>query len=330
MEESTLSKNQNVEQKEKVKEFFNRASIFFVLILLCIIMSVLSPNFSSGVNIINILQQISINMVVAIGMTFVIMSGGIDLSVGAVVALVGLIYAVLMKYCGWLPVFALLTGLALGIAIGIINGLFVSIVKLPPFIATLGVMSISRGFAYSITDGQSVYQLPESFLKVASRIGNWLPVPILVMLALIIISAYVLHYTEFGRHVYAIGGNENAAQLSGINVRKTKILVYAISGFTSAIAAYLLTARLDSGVPTAAEGYEQDAIAAVVIGGASMSGGEGNMLGTFIGALIIGIIGNGMNLLFIPNGPQRIVKGAIILIAVSLDSIKNLKSNKAV
>lgn len=323
-EGSTLNKD-----KINFREILNRMSIFIVLVLLCIIMSILSPNFTSFNNVINILQQISINTVVAIGMTFVIIAGGIDLSVGCVVALVGLVYAVLMKNFGVSPYLALPIGLLLGAAIGVINGFFVAIINLPPFIATLGMMSIIRGCAYTITDGQSVYQLPEAFLKVTTRIGNWLPVPILVMLALLLISAYILHYTKFGRHIYAIGGNESAAKLSGINVRVTKILVYMISGLTSAVAAYLLTARLDSGVPTAAEGYETEAIAAVVIGGTSMAGGEGNMLGTFIGALIIGIIGNGMNLLFIPNGPQRIVKGAIILIAVSLDAIKNLKMRKA-
>lgn len=311
------------------REIINRMSIFIVLVLLCVIMSILSPNFTSFNNIINILQQISINTVVAIGMTFVIMSGGIDLSVGSVVALVGLVYAVLMKKLGVSPYLALPIGLMLGALIGMVNGLFIAFVNLPPFIATLGMMSIIRGCAYTITDGQSVYLLPEEFLRVTARIGNWLPVPILLMLALILISAYVLHYTKFGRHIYAIGGNESAAKLSGINVRLNKILVYVISGLTSAIAAYLLTARLDSGVPTAAEGYETEAIAAVVIGGTSMTGGEGNMLGTFIGALIIGIIGNGMNLLFIPNGPQRIVKGSIILIAVSLDAVKNIKMRKA-
>lgn len=330
VEGSTLTKNAERSGlgKTSIGEVLNRASIVIVLVLLCAIMSILSPNFYGITNIINILQQISINTVVAIGMTFVIMSGGIDLSVGSIVALVGLVYAVLMKKAGVSPYLALPIGLALGALIGLVNGLFISFVNLPPFIATLGSMSIVRGCAYTITDGQSVYQLPEAFLKITNRIGNWLPVPIILMTVLILVSAYVLHYTKFGRHVYAIGGNESAAKLSGINVRFNKVMVYVISGFTSAIAAYLLTARLDSGVPTAAEGYETEAIAAVVIGGTSMSGGEGNMFGTFIGALIIGIIGNGMNLLFIPNGPQRIVKGAIILIAVSLDSIKNIRMRK--
>ncbi len=312
-----------------IGEVFNRASIFIVLIFLCVIMSILSPNFYGINNIINILQQISINTIVAIGMTYVILSGGIDLSVGPIVALVGLVYAVLLKKVGVSMYVALPVGLLLGTLIGMVNGLFIAFLNLPPFIVTLGTMSIVRGIAYTITSGQSVYQLPEPFLQVASRIGNWLPIPILLMLAMIGIAAYVLHYTKFGRHMYAIGGNESAAKLSGINVRWNKIMVYAISGFTSAVAAYLLTARLDSGVPTAAEGYEVEAIAAVVIGGTSMAGGEGTMLGTFIGALIIGIIGNGMNLLFIPTGPQRIVKGAIILIAVSIDTIKNIKMRKA-
>ena len=314
VEGSTL--DNKIERKVSPMEIVNRMSIILVLILLCVIMSILSPNFYSVSNIINILQQISINTVVAIGMTFVIMSGGIDLSVGSVVALVGLVYAVLMKKVGVSPYIALPVGLLLGAIIGTLNGLFISFINLPPFIVTLGMMSIVRGCAYTITDGQSVYQLPAAFLKITARIGNWLPVPILLMLALILISAYVLHYTKFGRHIYAIGGNESAAKLSGINVRRNKILVYMLSGFTSAIAAYLLTARLDSGVPTAAEGYETEAIAAVVIGGTPMSGGKARVLGTVIGALIMQMITLTCVMNNIPDQYAQVFKALIIVFAV--------------
>jgi ribose transport system permease protein len=289
--------------------------------LLCLVMVFLSPHFATTTNLLNILQQISIVSVVAVGMTFVIISGGIDLSVGSIVAFTGLIMAILMKELE-VPVWPTIgVGLVAGCAMGLINGLLVSLVRLPPFIATLGMMSIARGAAFTISGGSPVYSLPDSFLAISGRVGA-LPIPALIMIAIFVVGGMVLKYTKLGRYTYAIGGNETASVLSGISVRFYKSVIYTLSGLFCAVSAVLLTAKLDSAVPVAADGYELDAIAAVVIGGTSMLGGEGKLSGTLIGALIIGVVNNGLNLLTVPQGPQRMVKGAIIILAVCVDLLR--------
>jgi ribose transport system permease protein len=289
--------------------------------LLCLVMVFLSPHFLTTTNLLNILQQISIVSVVAVGMTFVIISGGIDLSVGSIVAFTGLIMAILMKQLA-VPVWPTIgIGIVAGCAMGLVNGLLVSLVRLPPFIATLGTMSIARGAAFTISGGSPVYSLPDSFLAASGRVGN-LPIPALIMIAAFALGGLVLKYTKLGRYTYAIGGNETASVLSGIGVRAYKSVIYTLSGLTCAVSAVLLTAKLDSAVPVAADGYELDAIAAVVIGGISMLGGEGKLSGTLIGALIIGVVNNGLNLLTVPQGPQRMVKGAIIILAVWVDLLR--------
>ena len=291
------------------------------LAILCVVMFFLSPHFLTTTNLLNILQQISIVSIVAVGMTFVIISGGIDLSVGSVVAFAGLIMAILMKE--WeLPVWpTILIGLLAGCVMGLVNGLLVALIRLPPFIATLGMMSIARGASFTISGGSPVYSLPESFLAISGRVGI-LPIPALIMIAIFVLGALVLKYTKLGRYTYAIGGNETASVLSGIGVKTYKVVIYTLSGLFCAVSAILLTAKLDSAVPVAADGYELDAIASVVIGGTSMLGGEGKISGTLIGALIIGVVNNGLNLLTVPQGPQRVVKGAIIILAVCVDLMR--------
>ena len=294
------------------------------LLLLCVAVSFLSPHFLTTRNLLNILQQISIVSVIAVGMTFVIISGGIDLSVGSIVAFTGLVMAILMKdhqVSVWLTV---LIGIVCGSLMGLINGLLISELSVPPFIATLGVMSIARGAAFTISGGAPIFSLPEKFLAISGRLGP-IPIPAIVMIALFCLGGYILKYTKLGRYTYAIGGNETASLLSGINVRFHKIVIYTLSGCFCAISAILLTAKLDSAVPVAADGYELDAIAAVVIGGTSMLGGEGKLSGTLIGALIIGVVNNGLNLLLIPQGPQRMVKGVIIILAVVVDLVRKRK-----
>ncbi len=300
--------------------------VFFAFILLCIVMTILSPIFLTPNNLINVLQQISINAIIAVGMTFVLLLGGIDLSVGAIVAFTGLIMAILMKseMNVWL---AILIGLVGASLLGYINGFLISKFKLPPFIATLGMLSIARGAAYTISNGQPIYTFPDEFIMISERIGV-IPIPMIIMLVVFLITWYILKYTKLGRYTYAIGGSETASELSGINVGRYKKMVYTISGICCGISSILLTSKLDAAVPVAADGYELDAIAAVVIGGTSMMGGEGKLAGTFIGALIIGVISNGLNLLSIPQGPQRMVKGAIIVIAVTIDVLRK-NSRKA-
>jgi ribose transport system permease protein len=308
----------------------NVMGILGALIALCLILTIASNRFLSPSNLLNVLQQISINFTIAIGMSFIILLGGIDLSVGSNTAFCGLIIAILIKNLG-LPV-----GVSIGIgvlcaaAVGLVNGLLITIFDLPPFIATLGLMSIARGAAYTITGGQPIYTFPESFRAITGRVAGIPLVTTLIMVFLFAIAAYVLKYTRFGRYLYAIGGNENCAHLSGINVKTVKCAAYVISGFCCGIAAVLLTSRLDSAVPTNADGAEMDAIAAVVIGGISMSGGEGNLAGTVIGAMIIGVIANGLNLLNVPQGAQRMVKGMIIVAAVIFDVLRRKRAKKSV
>lgn len=266
---------------------------------------------------------------IAIGMTFVILIGGIDLSVGSITALTGMLVAILMKTYNWNVALAVTVSMLAACGMGLINGALIAGLNLPPFIMTLGMMEIARGLSYSVTAGQPIYTLPEGFLAISGRINNIPLVAILIMLILFLIAFYVLRYTRFGRYVYAVGGNESCAKLSGINVKAVKVAVYTISGFCCGVAAMLLTSRLDSAVPTNAEGYEMNAIAAAVIGGVSMSGGEGSLVGTIIGAFMIGVIANGMNLLVIPTGPQRVVTGAIIVLAVILDVVRKGAANKA-
>ncbi len=314
---------------KKLSSSSNVLGIVIALAALCLDLAIASPVFLTVSNFLNVFQQISINFVVAVGMTFVIISGGIDLSVGSNISLSGLLMGILMKNFG-VPVWAtiLLCIIFSGI-VGLVNGALIAYLNLPPFIATLGTMSIVRGAAYTVTAGQPIYTFPAGFTAVASRVGGFPLYTMLILLAVFLLGWYILRYTRVGRYTYAIGGNESCAKLSGINFKKVKCFVYTVSGLCCGVAALLLSSRLDSAVPTNAEGQEMDAIAAVVIGGTSMSGGEGSMIGTLIGILIIGIISNGLNLLGVAQGPQKMVKGAIIVIAVIIDVVRRKASESA-
>ena len=289
------------------------------LALLVILLTVLSPHFLTVSNLMNVLEQTSINAVIAVGMTFVILSGGIDLSVGSIVAISGVVLASVLRSNGGVPA-ALAAGLGVGIACGMINGLLVTVGRLAPFIATLGMMSVARGLALLYTDGRPISGFAAGFRALAtSRVGP-IPVPVILALAVYVIAHVVLRRTRFGRYVYAIGGNEEAARLSGVPVRFHKTMVYALSGVTSALAAVLLTARLNSAQPIAGMMYELDAIAATVIGGTSLLGGTGTIGGTLIGALVMGVLRNGLNLLGISSFLQQVVIGVVIVGAVLVDS----------
>ena len=326
----TMFKNRRKEKGVKKLSSSNSVlGIVIALAALCLDLAIASPVFLTSSNFLNVFQQISINFVVAVGMTFVIISGGIDLSVGSNIALSGLLMGILMKNYH-VPVFVtILVCILFSGVIGLINGMLISFLSLPPFIATLGTMSIVRGAAYTVTAGQPIYTFPAGFTAVSGRVAG-IPVwSTLIMLAVILLGWYILKYTRIGRFTYAIGGNESCAKLSGINLRKVKCFVYVVSGLCCGVAALLLSSRLDSAVPTNADGQEMDAIAAVVIGGTSMSGGEGSMIGTLIGILIIGIIANGLNLLGVAQGPQKMVKGLIIVVAVIIDVIRRKASQSA-
>lgn len=315
--------------KAKEKKGTSYVGILIALLILCIVLSITSGSFLTASNLLNVSQQISTNFLIAIGMTFIILLGGIDLSVGSIIAVSGLMMGLMMKSWNMPVLVSLLLGVVFASVIGLVTGLLITGFDLPPFIATLGMMSIARGAAYTITEGQPIYTFPESFLAITGRYSGIPIFTILIMAVMFAIAAYVLKYTKYGRYIYAIGGNKNCAKLSGINVKKIECIAYVISGFCCGVAAIVLTSRLDSAVPTNADGAELDAIAAVVIGGTSMNGGEGTLAGTIIGTLIIGIVANGLNLLNVPQGAQRMVKGGIIVLAVIVDVLRRKRSQKA-
>lgn len=299
----------------------NELYIVFGLFGLCVILAFLSPVFLSVANISNVILQASINATLACGMTFVIISGGIDLSVGSVLAMSGVVLGSVLKTDASLVV-GLLSALLIGALCGLINGLFITLGNLPPFISTLGMMSIARGAALFYTGGRSISGFSMNMMTLGNGAFLGVPILIIIMAVTYLIAFFILRYTQLGRYTYAIGGNEEATRLSGISIRWYKTIVYIISGLTSGIAAIMLTARLNSAQPIAGMSYELDAIAATVIGGTSLSGGEGKIYGTIIGALIISVLRNGLNLLNVSSFIQQIVIGAVIIAAVLVDKAK--------
>ncbi|MBE6068437.1 MAG: ribose ABC transporter permease [Clostridium lundense] len=289
------------------------------LIVLCVIISIATPRFLNINNILNVLTQVSVNAILAIGMSFVILTGGIDLSVGSTLALAGAIAAAFAKGAGGGILVPLLIAIVLGAIIGLFNGVFVSKGKMQAFIVTLASMTIFRGATYVYTNGTPISGISGNFINIGNKKIAGIPMPVLIIFLVFIIAWYILTQTRYGRYVYALGGNEDSARLSGINTDKVKTLVYVISGITAALAGVIVTSRVGSASPNAGAGFELDAIAAVVLGGTSLSGGEGSITGTLIGAMIIGVLNNGLNLMNVSPYYQSIVKGAVILFAILLD-----------
>ncbi|GAA3852221.1 ABC transporter permease/substrate-binding protein [Streptomyces lannensis] len=291
------------------------------LIVLVIAMSALSGDFLTTDNLLNIGVQAAVTAILAFGVTFVIVSAGIDLSVGSVAALSATVLAWSATSAGIPVVIAVLLAIATGLACGLVNGILISYGKLPPFIATLAMLSVGRGLSLVISQGSPI-AFPSSISHLGDTLGGWLPVPVLVMVVVGLITAFVLGRTYIGRSMYAIGGNEEAARLSGLRVKKQKLAIYALSGLFAAAAGIVLASRLSSAQPQAANGYELDAIAAVVIGGASLAGGTGKASGTLIGALILAVLRNGLNLLSVSAFWQQVVIGVVIALAVLLDTVR--------
>lgn len=292
----------------------------FGLFGLCLVLWALSPYFLTVSNLVNIVEQTTINAIIAVGMTFVIITAGIDLSVGSVMAFSGVVLASCLQAELPLPL-AMLIGLGVGTASGLVNGLLITYGRLPPFIATLGMMSVARGAALVYTQGRPISGFSETFRSLATGSVLHIPAPVLIMVGIYILAHFLLTRTKLGRYTYAIGGNEQAAVLSGVNVTFYKTVVYGLAGLLSAVAAVILTARLNSAQPIAGIMYELDAIAATVIGGTSLMGGEGTIIGTLIGALIMGVIRNGLNLLGVSSYIQQIVIGSVIILAVLMDMV---------
>ncbi|WP_041188837.1 ABC transporter permease [Burkholderia pseudomallei] len=285
------------------------------LVAVCVAMVFASDSFLSAANLENVLRQVSINAIIGVGMTCVILTGGIDLSVGSVMALSGTLAAGLLV-AGANGAAALAAGIGVGVALGAANGLFVAFAGMPPIIVTLATMGIARGLALIYTGGYPIDGLPDWVRFFGSGKVLGVQMPVLTMLAVYALAWLMLERMPFGRYVYAIGGNEHATRLSGVRVSRVKLAVYTFAGLTSALAALVLTGRLMSGQPNAGGGFELDAIAAVVMGGTSIAGGRGSIVGTLVGALLLGVLNNGLNLIGVNPYVQNVIKGAIILLAI--------------
>lgn len=313
------------EEKETITKRIAGASqwgIFIGFVIIMIVFSISSGYFFTLDNFLNIAKQASINAVIAFGMTIVLISGGIDLSVGSIVALSAVVMATMMKR-GIPPAFGIIIGIAIGIAAGFVNGVLIAKIKLAPFIVTLGSVSYLRGLALVYTKGMPVYGLPPSIRWFGNGSLWIIPTPVVVAVVVAIISNFLLKRTHFGEYATAIGGNEEAARLSGVNIVKYKILVYIFSGICSVIGAIILMARINAAEPIAGNGFELDAIAAAVMGGTSLSGGVGSIIGTVIGALIIAALRNGLNLLNVDPNWQQVAIGVVITLAVIIDKARN-------
>ena len=297
------------------RPFFQRYGLLLSFGLLCLALTLLSDRFLTPNNLTNVLRQSTINGIISVGMMMVILTRGIDLSVGSVLALTAVVMAdAVTGGAGWAA--ALLLGTALGGVLGVVNGTVVTRLRVPPFIATLGMMVFARGLALTYTEGRPITGLDPSFRFLGTGFVGSIPMPI-VLAAIVFAAAYVLlNHTRFGRYIYAIGDNEMAARLSGIGVKRYIAFVYAAAGAMAALAGSIEIARLNSAQPTLGQGYEFDAIAAVVVGGTSFEGGEGTLWGTLLGVLFIAVLNNGLNLLNVPSFYQDVVKGAVIAVAL--------------
>lgn len=298
---------------------FSKYGIFIAFVVICIVLSFATPNFFTAQNMLIVLRQVSINGILAIGVTYVIIAGGIDLSLGSVIALTGVVAASFAHPGAYPLIVPLLLGLLTGVLVGTLNGLTITKGRVAPFIVTLGMMTIARGLALVLSKGRPVTNLSPEFNFIGGGDILYVPVPILLFVLVIIISAVILKYTRIGRYIYAVGGNENAATASGIRVSRVKLFAYIMCSGLAGLAGIVLASRITTGQPNAGIAYELDAIAAVVIGGTSLLGGRGSVAGTVIGVLIIGVINNGLDLLNVSSYYQQIIKGVIIVGAVLLD-----------
>jgi ribose/xylose/arabinose/galactoside ABC-type transport system permease subunit len=321
--------------RDALTTFLRKYLIVFIFLGMCVLLAIFTPNnsFLKPQNLINIVRQITVTGLLALGVMLCIIALGIDLSLGSVLGFAAVASASLVQQPGWkealypglqLPMFiAVLAGLGVGLALGGVNGSLIAVFKIPPFIATLGMMTIARGFAYIYSNGRPVSTLNPDFLWIGGGDVLGVPVPVIIFGIAIIAMHMMLNFTRFGRHIYAIGGNEIAARVSGVNIGKTKLGIYAISGLLAGLGGVVITARTQSATPALGMGYELDAIAAAVIGGTSFAGGIGTVWGTVVGALIIGVMRNGMDLLNVSPFYQQVVQGVVIIVAIIIDERKN-------
>jgi len=316
---------------KRIKRFLDDYSIIYAVVILVVILSVASPEFLSLKNFTNVFRQISMIAILTVGMFFVMVGGGIDISCGAMVGITGVLFAMFMVNFGMHPVLAFILTLVVGTAVGLINGALVTRFGIPAMIATLGTQSVARGLTYVITGAYPISGLPESiaFLGRGYVFGiEWLPWPVLILVVLCILAHFIAQRTKFGRSVYAVGGNPEAAYLSGIKDKKIQVITYVAMGILSAIAGMILTSRLASGQPNGGLTWEFEAITAAVIGGVSITGGRGKIFGALLGAVLIGLLTNGMTLLNMNSYLQQMVKGIVLMLAIGFDIYSVTKKSK--
>jgi ribose transport system permease protein len=307
--------------------FLTRNAIVLVLIGLCLFFGLLNPAFFSAANLLNVLRQVSVVGIVAVGMTFVMLTGGIDLSVGSVIG-VSAVVAAQSMLAGLHPALAFVMTIFIGLIMGLLNGVFVNELRIPPLVATLGAMTAWRGLAFIVTDGLPVFGFSATFKGLGQGYVWFVPIPVVITTAVFLVGHLVLSNTRFGRYVYGVGSNEEASRLSGINVRAVKYSVYAISGTLSSLAGLVMLARINSGQPRAGAGYEIDVVTAVVLGGVSISGGVGKVGLVVIGVLIMGVLSNGMIMINIDEYVQGTVKGLVLIASVGAESVVAYRRTK--
>ena len=317
----------------KVVDILKSRIIYVFLLVMIVFFSIVSPNFLAVRNLMNIVKQVAIYGIASVGMTYVILLGGIDLSIGSIISLVNIIAAYVMVNLGMNPIIAILVALLVSTVIGFVNGFIIAELRMPELIVTFASQTIFAGLAYIICNGTPISRFPDAFLTMGQGYVGIIPVPVIIMIIIFAIGWFISEKTFFGRYFYALGGNEEAAQLSGINVKKVKYLVYSLSGFFAGLAGLIMLARANTGQPNAGVGYEFDVITCVVLGGVSTTGGSGKMSNVIAGVMIIGVLQNGMVLLDVSSYMQMVVKGIILLIAVGADCVQRqrlLKAKKAV
>ncbi len=311
-----------------IMRFIKNYGIYIILLLLIVFFTVTAPSFMKFANIINVTRQVSMLGIAAVGMTFVLILGGIDLSIGSQITLINVVCAWLMVKAGWNPWIACGFGLVLTTAIGFMNGWIVARIKMPPLIVTLATMTSLEGAAYIISDGLPIFGFPRGFSFLGQGYVGPIPVPVIIMIVILTIGAFMLNKTYFGRHFYAVGGNEEASMLSGINVDRIKYLAYTLSGLFAGLAGIVMLSRTNSGQAVAGKGFEFDVLTAVVLGGVSVNGGVGRISQVVAGVLIIGILSNGLVLLNINTYWQMVIKGIVLMLAVGFDCYQKNRVTK--
>lgn len=314
--------------KKETKLSISQVFVYLVLLFVFVFFSVLTKTFLSTKNLLNICRQVSMTGICAVGMTMVLLTGGIDISIGSIIALSGVVSAKLINDLGFGIFPAMVVGVLVGIVCGLISGIMVAHFEVPALIATLAMQTIARGFAFIMTQGIPVYGLPESIKTLGRGYFLGIPIPVYILALVFFIGWWMLEQTSFGRHLYAIGGNEEVARLSGINVLVKKIQIYSLSGFFAGLSGVIMLSRLNSGQPATSEGFEMDVITAAVLGGVSVAGGQGKIINVVAGVLIMGMLSNGMTLMNLDEYWQWVAKGAVLLFAVAFDNMQRRRKAK--